>query len=68
MFKDKIAIIAFLSAITFLGSAFTFYNLTKRLVQTEPKPEPVECQRIYAKAKACIEMESHESNRFKYNP
>lgn len=68
MLKDKITIIALLSAVVFFGSAFTLYNLTKELIQTESKPEPIECQRIYAKAKACIQMESRDPGRFKYNP
>ena len=68
MLKYKILIIALLSAAVFLGSAFTLYRLAGSLVETEPKPEPIECQRAYAKAKACIQMESRDPDRFKYNP
>lgn len=68
MFKNKIMIIALLSAVVFFGSAFTLYNLAGSLIDTEKKPEPIECQQAYAKAKACIEMESRYPERFKYNP
>lgn len=68
MFNNKLTIIALLSVAVFFGSAFTLYALTGSLIETEKKPEPIECQRIYAKAKACIEMESRHPDRFKYNP
>ena len=61
-------IFIYLSVTTLFGSAFIFYKLIKPLVQVEQKPEPIECQLAYAKAKACIEMESRHPDRFKYNP
>jgi hypothetical protein len=66
--SKTIAIVASLSAVVLFGSAFSFYRLIKPLVEVEQKPEPIECQLAYAKAKACIEMESRYPDKFKYNP
>jgi len=69
MFSDnRIVIVAVLCVLVFFGTVFGFYRLVKPLVEVEKKLEPIECQQAYAKAKACIEMESRYPERFKYNP